>query len=565
MAGAAFRGSRVWSTGGRRSLGQHLRLAAAVARQEDRYRAWMKTGEPAAHRRTLERLPDLDHGPRISIILPSRDGKPAWVQRAIESVRQQSWPLWELCIVDDGSVCEDVLGVLTHAEQSDDRIRLTRLKSSRGIAGASNVGLDMATGDACAFLDHDDVLSPSALALLAVHVSEHPECDVFYSDEDKIDARDRRYRPTFKPAHSAFMLWRWNYVCHLLAVRTETLREHAGFDSRYDGAQDFDLILRLHQCGARMHHVPHVLYHWREHTGSTSGGQPAKPGALSATRRALEAAITRQNRTVALVTTPVVGAWSFETDADPARDRVLHVVTGTSGEEQPSDLDMIARRMLAQSDDDWREVLSQNECRWILATSPDLSRIDASTLHRQVVAAQTPGVGIVGVTIVDERQRILDAGAVGDSAGVLRHVYRGCARQDPGYRWALALGMTVAVPPMDAWLVNRDLAARAWSHANRSDHRSWFGDSDVPFSVRLAFAVARFEPSKSTVTLGTASLIARRPTSRATSNTVVLPEVFQDLAKQSLIPNLPTIEPGYLGAEGIAEVHVKPNSSSIRT
>jgi len=222
--------------------------------------------------------------PRFSVLMPVYETPEPFLRRAIESVRTQLYPHWELCIADDASRSPHVRRVLDDAAKSDGRIKVVFRPGNGHIAAASNSALTLATGDWTALLDHDDELAEHALYMLA---TEAHHADLVYSDEDKIDAHGRLSEPHFKPDWNPDLAISHNYVGHLCAIRAATVRELGGFRVGFEGSQDHDLVLRVARGGARIRHVPHVLYHWRAVEGSTALSAGAKEYAEAASVRAL--------------------------------------------------------------------------------------------------------------------------------------------------------------------------------------------------------------------------------------------------------------------------------------
>ncbi|TSJ77530.1 glycosyltransferase family 2 protein [Rariglobus hedericola] len=212
-----------------------------------------------------------------------------WLTRAIDSVRAQTYPYWELCIADDASTQPHVAKLLADYAAQDPRIKIVRRLSNGHISAASNSALELVTGKFTALLDHDDELSPRALAAIAAAISSHPTARILYSDEDKIDRHGRRFSANFKPDWNPDLLLAQNYLCHLAVYRTDLLRELGGFRIGYEGAQDWDLALRASErvAAGDIVHVPHVLYHWRAIPGSTALKQSEKSYAGTAAHRAL--------------------------------------------------------------------------------------------------------------------------------------------------------------------------------------------------------------------------------------------------------------------------------------
>jgi GT2 family glycosyltransferase len=232
--------------------------------------------------------------PLISVVMPTYNTPITFLDRAIESVRTQKYPYWELCIVDDSSPNEDVRARLIVQAASDTRIKLVFNTQNRGISCSTNSAVAVATGSFCAFLDHDDELAPEALAEVAVAILENPDADVVYTDQDKIDEDGIRFEPFHKPAWSPIYLQGVMYIGHLLVVRTEVLHKVGGCDSRYDKIQDFELMLRLHEVGAEVIHIPKILYHWRTLPGSIAASTDAKGNIESLQAAAVQSHLDRQ-------------------------------------------------------------------------------------------------------------------------------------------------------------------------------------------------------------------------------------------------------------------------------
>lgn len=229
--------------------------------------------------------------PLISIITPVYGIEPLYLRALISSVGQQWYPHWELIFVEDAGpnpATRDFLAAL-----NDPRIKVHLSEQNGGISAASNIALDLAIGEYVAFLDHDDELTPDALFELVGAINSH-DPDFIYSDEDKIDDAGNYSQPFFKPGWSPDALMSIMYTCHLACMRKSLVEELGGFRSCFDGAQDYDLALRLTERTQRIHHIPKVLYHWRTLPSSTASGLDAKPYASDAMRRLKEEALVRR-------------------------------------------------------------------------------------------------------------------------------------------------------------------------------------------------------------------------------------------------------------------------------
>jgi glycosyltransferase involved in cell wall biosynthesis len=284
-----------------RSLSGVLERHRVDGEQYADYGAWCARYSTAAPRDAAARVAALAARPRFSVLLPVHDPPVAFLDAAIASVKEQAYPDWELCIVDDASADPAVRERLA-AAAADPRVRHARREVNGGIAQATNDALAMASGDFCAFLDHDDVLAADALLHMAEAVAAQPDVEMLFSDEDRLDAEGARAAPYFKPAWDGEWIRTTNCVLHFTVVRTSTLRELRGLRTGIDGAQDWDLVLRLEERAGRSRivRVPHVLYHWREIPGSTAAAAFEKPALAAAQRSVIEASLARRGEKAAL-------------------------------------------------------------------------------------------------------------------------------------------------------------------------------------------------------------------------------------------------------------------------
>ena len=261
------------------------------------------TGEPEPHvvykykedfnkKRIAADIAGLDYKPLISVVTPVYNIDPKWLQLAIESVKGQLYENWEMSIVDDCSPDEDLRQYLAGID--DPRIKIKLLEQNSGISGASNAALSMAGGDYVVFLDHDDELTRDALYEVVKRINE-TGADFVYSDEDLIDVKGNKYNPIFKPDWNPDLILFHNYITHLACIKRSLVETVGGFDSQYDGAQDYDLLLKVTENAQKIEHVPKVLYHWRSLPESTSSNPGAKVYADRAGKRALKKAFVRRD------------------------------------------------------------------------------------------------------------------------------------------------------------------------------------------------------------------------------------------------------------------------------
>lgn len=282
--------------------GLATRLRASQSRVADlaapTYQTWIEKYDTptAAHDHALKaRVEQLAERPLISVIMPVYNTPPILLRATIESVRDQIYDRWELCIADDRSTDPQVGRLLREYAVDDPRIKVTFREQNGHISAATNTAFELATGDWIALLDHDDILRNTALAEVALEISAHADAQLIYSDEDKIDANGRRFDAYFKPDFSRELFRSQNYLNHLTVHRASNIRAVGGWRSGYEGSQDYDLNLRIFEIidPTKIRHIPKVLYHWRAVAGSTAASGSEKSYALAAGHRALQDHISR--------------------------------------------------------------------------------------------------------------------------------------------------------------------------------------------------------------------------------------------------------------------------------
>jgi hypothetical protein len=214
--------------------------------------------------------------PLVSVVMPTYNSNVGWLREAIESVRAQYYPYWELCIADDASPRPEVRALLAEYASSEPRIRVAYRATNGHISAATNTALGLANGEFISLMDHDDVIPPHALAELVACVDKDPAVDMVYSDEDKLDLRGQRFDPFFKPDWSPDYLESCMYTAHVALYRKSLVDRLGGFRSECNGAQDYDFVLRFTELTDRIAHVPLVLYHWRAVPGSTAAAMEHK-------------------------------------------------------------------------------------------------------------------------------------------------------------------------------------------------------------------------------------------------------------------------------------------------
>ncbi|MFR1943302.1 MAG: glycosyltransferase family 2 protein [Enterococcus durans] len=260
------------------------------------YAEWITRHENIDLKSQQEQSKKFDYRPLISIAIPVYNVEIKWLEKCIDSVINQTYDNWELCISDDASTDPKIKKCLEAYEKKEPRIKVVFRKENGHISLATNSALEIATGEFIALLDNDDELPPHALFEVVKVLNERPELDVIYSDEDKIDAEGNRFDPHFKADWSPDTLMGNNYISHLGVYRSSIVKSLGGFRKGYEGSQDYDLVLRVTEQIPEDHiyHIDKVLYHWRTIPGSTASSGEAKSYIYDSGVKALTDALNRR-------------------------------------------------------------------------------------------------------------------------------------------------------------------------------------------------------------------------------------------------------------------------------
>lgn len=264
------------------------------------YREWIRrfdNFEEEDLQEVKHQIQNMQIKPQFSIIMPVYNPSLKFLEEAIQSVQEQIYPHWELCIADDASTDPQVRTLIETFTQADGRIKAVFRQENGHISAASNSALSLAQFEYSVLLDHDDRLHPLALYHVAKVIEQHPDSEIIFSDEDKITKRGKRLDPYFKPEFDYELLLSQNMVSHLGIYRTATIRKVGGFRLGLEGSQDYDLMLRvLERCAPhQIHHIPRPLYHWRISKQSVAENIDIKPYAAIAGQRAIREHLERRS------------------------------------------------------------------------------------------------------------------------------------------------------------------------------------------------------------------------------------------------------------------------------
>lgn len=276
-----------------------IRLSDRIEPEEVPYGPWFEASRATEQELERQRKKQWKDPAVISIAVPLYRTPEIYLRQMIDSVLGQTYPYWELCLANGSPEDESLSGILAEYAAADSRICVKNLSENKGIAANTNAALEMATGDYIGLLDHDDLLAPDALFEVAAAMEqwkkqkgERPE--LLYTDEDKVSADlKEHFQPNLKPDFSPDLLRSNNYICHFLVVARSLWSRAGGIDSQYDGAQDYDFVLRCSEQAGGICHIPKILYHWRTHAQSTADNPISKQYAYDAGKRAIEAHLRR--------------------------------------------------------------------------------------------------------------------------------------------------------------------------------------------------------------------------------------------------------------------------------
>jgi len=393
------------------------------ATEQDEYGRWF-----ARHRVSEEEAVKLreqsrtfSYRPLLSILTPTFNPNDEFLTGAVESVIAQAYENWELILIDDGSGDSSARTLLKNLGRRDARIQIG-VQEHGGISSALNTGLARARGDWIALLDHDDLLEPDALFRAIELMQNDREADVIYSDEDKI-VDGKLAAPLLKPDWSPEFFRTHDYLGHFVVMRRDLAR--AEFRSEFDGAQDYDLLLRISEKTDRIRHIPRVLYHWRRTAESTAHNIRRKPGALEAGRRAIEQHLVRRQENAR-----VTIDWEthlYRVRRELPSEKISIIINGAAARD--------AERIRAKTNFPNFEIvakLKEATGEYVLFLDPDLEPLDENWLSAMGEQLSNPRIGAVGARIVSSDDAIESAGLILSPNGSVGSAFPGYPRNFRG-------------------------------------------------------------------------------------------------------------------------------------
>lgn len=509
-----------------------VRIKLLADQYTNNYQEWVKrydTLSDSDRSAILKDIGKLETKPKISVLMPTYNTPAPWLRAAVESVQRQLYENWELCIADDCSTEPGVVAFIRELARNDERIKLVVREENGHISAASNSALEIATGEYCTLLDHDDELSEHALYHVVAEINRHPDAVLLYSDEDKITEQGLRFNPYFKTDWNPELLRRQNYICHLSTYTTNVLREVGGFRVGFEGAQDWDLALRVSDhCGPRrIRHIPHVLYHWRVISSSTAHSTDAKPYVLEAQKRAVVDHLARAGVGKAKVSVrrdishlkieyPVPEPAPLVSIIIPTRDglhllkrcvesilkrtsyqsyEIIIVDNGSVEEATISYFKNVTSRnknvRVLRDDRPFNFSRLNNEAvpkargEILGFLNNDLEVLEDGWLTDMVSYAVRPECGAVGARLLFPNGALQHGGVVLGIGGVAGHSHKGRLREDPGYFNRSILAHNCSAVTAACLLVRREVFSELGGF-DEGDLAVAFNDVDLCLKIREA-------------------------------------------------------------------------------
>lgn len=441
-----------------------------------------------------------EYTPKISIVLPVYNIDKIWLDTCINSVLNQTYRNWELCIVDDASTENHIKDVLSHYLACDNRIKVKFLETNYNISEASNEALKLSTGEFVTFLDHDDEITEDALFEVVKKLNLHKDTDIIYSDDAKIDKNGKKYDFQHKPDWSPELLLSYCYFSHLVVFRKKIIEQVGGFRKGYEGAQDYDLILRATEKTDKIHHIPKVLYYWRSIPSSTAYAADAKSDSIERGKKAVQEALIRRkisgnaivpdfakkNRlgiykiNFDLKETPTISIIitnkdkpdllkncikTIETKLTYPNYEIIIVDTGSKEKETLDYLNATKHRVIHQPMTKFNFSRANNigvseaTGKYVLLMNNDVEVITPNLIEEMIGYLEyDENIGIVGPKLLYKDHRVQHAGVVlGLNGGLAGHANKLNADWDPGYLWYASVARNYSAVTAAFMLIKKDL------------------------------------------------------------------------------------------------------------
>lgn len=400
--------------------------------------------EWVAGKKTEEAYKKLEYKPLISFIIPVYNIESAFLKDCLNSILNQTYSNFEICIADDHSTKEETIQTLKEYEAKDSRIKVTYREENGHISKATNTALDMVTGEFVALMDDDDILTKDALYKVAKAINKNKNIEFIYSDEDKQDMEGNLCEPHFKPDFSESSLYGGNYICHFTIIKKTLLDKIGGFKEKYVGAQDFDLFLRATEAAKKIYHIPEVLYHWRKVPGSTADTIGNKTYAIENGKKAVEDALKRRKKdayvTVPIKTTHYVVHYNVKDN--PKVSIIILDNTPSSIKNNIKEINKInynnleiiikynkkinvQNKNIIFKNSSLSDIISKATGDYILIISGEIKNVNPDLITEMVGYASQENIGVVGPKIYEFGKFIKSAGLILSNKNIYVDAFKG--------------------------------------------------------------------------------------------------------------------------------------------
>ena len=489
------------------------------------YDTWLRIMRVSRQELFAQRKTKFSYAPKFSVIVPLYHTPAKFLKDLVRSMMYQSYANWELCLVNASPEDVHLTSLLENWAMRDKRIRVIRLEKNLGIAQNTNAGIAASTGEFIAFLDHDDFLEPDALFCYADALNKDKTIDVFYSDEDKTDEYAAHYfYPHFKSDFNIDLLHANNYMCHFLAVRKSLVDTVGGLNEKFDGAQDYDFVLRLTENTKKIYHCPRILYHWRCSNQSTAANQGNKMYAIHAGKAALNAHYKRIGWN-ARAQEGAVDGW-YQTKFTLKEEPLVSILI--PNKDHTDDLDVCLNSFFERADyQNYEFIIIENNSvlpetfayyekiekehdnvkvvyweagfnysainnfgfkfakgDYIMLLNNDVELITPDIFQSMLGFCMRPEVGIVGAKLLYNDHTVQHAGVLVGAGGLADHVFKGIHEDDPGYMGRAISSQDVSAVTAACLLVKRSVYEEVGGLED--EFQVAFNDVDFCLKVRKA-------------------------------------------------------------------------------
>ena len=489
------------------------------------YDTWLRIMRVSRQELFAQRKTKFSYAPKFSVVVPLYHTPAKFLKDLVRSMMYQSYANWELCLVNASPEDVHLTSLLENWAMRDKRIRVIRLEKNLGIAQNTNAGIAASTGEFIAFLDHDDFLEPDALFCYADALNKDKTIDVFYSDEDKTDEYAAHYfYPHFKSDFNIDLLHANNYMCHFLAVRKSLVDTVGGLNEKFDGAQDYDFVLRLTENTKKIYHCPRILYHWRCSNQSTAANQGNKMYAIHAGKAALNAHYKRIGWN-ARAQEGAVDGW-YQTKFTLKEEPLVSILI--PNKDHTDDLDVCLNSFFERADyQNYEFIIIENNSvlpetfayyekiekehdnvkvvyweagfnysainnfgfkfakgDYIMLLNNDVELITPDIFQSMLGFCMRPEVGIVGAKLLYNDHTVQHAGVLVGAGGLADHVFKGIHEDDPGYMGRAISSQDVSAVTAACLLVKRSVYEEVGGLED--EFQVAFNDVDFCLKVRKA-------------------------------------------------------------------------------